>query len=334
MSPDISETEQHTFSRFSAPVARELVHKRTVSEVFLTGVQATGSDTYILSAQWPRWHVFYGSPGNVFDSALVVETLRQLTVLIAHSQMGVPLGMQFLMPDMSISMADGAIRDFSQPAEVTAEVRVSDVRKTVRGIAAFRTTATFMIGGQSIAKGTAGARIVDLEAYKRIRSRRRVGDERHHVVPLEAQSVGHASSWNVVLGKSADSSCWPLRVDVSNPILFDHPLDHVPGVLLIEAARQGLRVALMDPTLDFASFSAQFVSIAELQDETEVAVEELIWSTEAITAVVSIRVSGTVLMKAVAEVTPGQRPPEHPPWKDLVRPESKGSGDPDEIPCA
>jgi hypothetical protein len=334
MSPDISEIEQDTFSRFSAPVARELVHRRAVSEVFLTGVQATGSETYIVSAQWPRWHVFYGSPGNVFDSALVVETLRQLTVFIAHSHMGVPLSMQFLMPDMSVSMVDGAIRDSSQPAEVTAEVRVSDVRKTVRGIAAFRTTATFMVDGQSIANGRAGARIVDLAAYNRIRSRRGVGDERGHVVPLEAQSVGHASSWNVVLGKSADESYWPLRVDVSNPILFDHPLDHVPGVLLIEAARQALRVALVDPTLDFASFSAQFVSIAELQDETEVVLEELTWSPGAITAVVSVRASGTVLMSVVAEVTPGQQPPEHPPWKDLVRPDPKGYRDPDETPRA
>ncbi|MCZ9341344.1 adhesin, partial [Streptomyces sp. TRM76130] len=31
---------------------------------------------------------------------------------------------------------------------------------------------------------------------------------------------------------------WPLRVNWAHPTLFDHPTDHVPGMLLLETARQ------------------------------------------------------------------------------------------------
>ncbi|MFI8191960.1 AfsA-related hotdog domain-containing protein [Streptomyces sp. NPDC085946] len=35
-----------------------------------------------------------------------------------------------------------------------------------------------------------------------------------------------------------DEGVWPLRVNWAHPTLFDHPTDHVPGMLLLEAARQ------------------------------------------------------------------------------------------------
>ncbi|MEU0082468.1 AfsA-related hotdog domain-containing protein, partial [Micromonospora tulbaghiae] len=37
--------------------------------------------------------------------------------------------------------------------------------------------------------------------------------------------------------------------DRTHPILFDHPLDHVPGMLLLEAARQSTTATLGHTTL-------------------------------------------------------------------------------------
>lgn len=303
-----SEQDQLPDDCFRAPVAREFVHRRAMAEVFLTGVRYHADRTYTVWAQWPRWHVFYGSQRDRFDSALIVETLRQLTVLIAHAQLGVPLGMQFLMPEMSVSMTPGATQDPSYPADVTAEVHISEVRGTGQGIAAFRSTATFLVDGHRIAEGTARARIIDPVAYNRIRSRHRITGEHHEVPPVSAARVGHASPWNVVLGESDAAGCWPLRVDISNPILFDHPLDHIPGVLLIEAVRQALRLAVEDPGLDFATLEAQFTSIAELTDEAKVVLESLTNGAESMAAVASIQVNGRVLMRAVTGAKP-MKPP-------------------------
>jgi hypothetical protein len=48
----------------------------------------------------------------------------------------------------------------------------------------------------------------------------------------------------VVLSPTAGPNVWQLRVDTRHPVLFDHQLDHVPGMLLLEAARQGATAAL------------------------------------------------------------------------------------------
>ncbi|MFF2243305.1 ScbA/BarX family gamma-butyrolactone biosynthesis protein [Arthrobacter sp. NPDC058130] len=298
MVPDNSECDRRAKDRFGATIPRELVHRRAISEVLLTGIHTSGNAVYTVSAQWPRWHVFFGSVRHGFDSALVVETLRQLTVLVAHTQLNVPLGMQFLMPDMSVSMAPGALQDPSRPAEVTVEVVVTDIRAAVQGVTAFRTSAIFFVDGQRIAAGTAGARIVTPEAYNRIRSHRGVAVGCRMGRPVPAAEVGHLSPWNVVLNESSDTGHWPLRVDVSNPILFDHPLDHVPGVLLIEAVRQAVRLAFRDPCLDFLTVEAQFVSIAEFSDEATVVLESVSDGPEPAIVHASIQAAGRVRMQA------------------------------------
>ena len=295
--------ERNWVGRFAAPVSRELVHRAAVAEVFITDIERTSGNTFLVWAQWPRLHVFYGQTPELFDSALVVETLRQSTILIAHSQLGVPLDTQFLMPKMAVSMVPDRRSCPYHPSEVTIEVIISGVKEAAHGTAAFRTDATFMVTGAVMAKGTAQARLIEKNAYLRIRERRkRNGNGLTLPDPVTAESVGHASTRNVVLGTSAIKWAWPLRVDDSNPILFDHPLDHVPGVLLIEATRQALRLRLSDPTLDFTMVDVLFVSIAELSDDAMVIVEALAEG-ERTNAKVTIQAHGQVLMKAQASIS-------------------------------
>src|SRR5690606_21766651 len=62
---------------------------------------------------------------------------------------------------------------------------------------------------------------------------------------LNPHLVGRALESEVVLaadetgpGHGREVSGRRLRVPTNNPWLFDHPVDHVPGMLLMEAARQ------------------------------------------------------------------------------------------------
>jgi hypothetical protein len=52
-------------------------------------------------------------------------------------------------------------------------------------------------------------------------------------------------------------------VDTRHPVLFDHPLDHVPGMLLMEAARQASTVFLGHPCLP-VGLTNEFARYAEL----------------------------------------------------------------------
>ncbi|TDF99979.1 ScbA/BarX family gamma-butyrolactone biosynthesis protein [Arthrobacter terricola] len=255
---------------FESSVNREFVHKRSVSEVLLTDFVESGPDRFIAGAQWPRWHVFYGVPDASPDSALMAETLRQAVIFLSH-QSGVPLTHKFLMPHMGVSVRKAAL-DPLVPTQVDLELEVTDKKFRGGELSNLTVEAKFSIGGEPIGEGTAGARIVNPATYERFRG---VAPAAPAVVDadlLACDDVGHAAQRNVMLGTSVRPSVWPLRVDPTHPIFFDHPLDHVPGMLLVEAARQALRAASSRPDADFASFEAEFVKLVEFSYPIDVAV--------------------------------------------------------------
>jgi 2-oxo-3-(phosphooxy)propyl 3-oxoalkanoate synthase len=255
---------------FDASVRRELVHKRSVSEVFLTDFIQSTSRRFVAGAQWPRWHVFYGSQNGSPDSALMAETLRQAVILLAHS-CGVPLTHKFLMPHMSISVEDAAL-DSLVPTQVAVELDVKDMKLSAGQLSALTVSARFLVEGAAIGEGTAGARMVNPAAYERFRGVVPMGTTATGEDLLACVDVGHATQRNVMLGQSRHPFVWPLRVDPTHPIFFDHPLDHVPGMLLVEAARQAVRAACSRPGADFALFEAEFIKLVELSDPVDVAV--------------------------------------------------------------
>ena len=257
---------------FSSTVPRELVHRWGLSEVFMTDIRRVGEGRYIAGAQWPRLHTFYHPLPRVYDSALIVESLRQATILAAHSMEGVLLGQVFLLPEMAVHALDGHSRDPGTPTNVHISLEVDVLQRTARGPAKLQVNAQFYVNGNCIATGTAGARVVDPFTYARMRLRSETGGPPRPAIPLRPELVGHRHSEHVVIGESTTGEAWPLHVDETNPIMFDHPLDHVPGALLLEAIRQALRADMRAPHLDFVCFDAMFLKIVELDDKADVSI--------------------------------------------------------------
>lgn len=238
----------------------------------MTDIRRVGTRHYIAGAQWPRLHTFYNPLPGVYDSALIVESLRQATILTAHSMEGVPLDQVFLLPQMTVHALDGHSRDPSTPTNVHVCLEVDVLQRTPRGPAKLQVNARFYVNGNCIATGTAGARVVDPSTYARMRLRSETGGPPRPTVALKPEQVGHRHSGHVVIGESTRGDTWPLHVDETNPIMFDHPLDHVPGALLLEAIRQALRAQTRTPHLDFVRFDAAFLKIVELDDKADVSI--------------------------------------------------------------
>ena len=257
---------------FSSTVQRELVHRWGLSEVFMTDIHRVGDGRYIAGAQWPRLHTFYHPLPRVYDSALIVESLRQATILAAHSMEGVPFGQVFLLPEMAVHTLDGHSRDPGTPTNVHISIEIDALQRTPRGPAKLHVSAWFYVNGNCIATGTARARMVDPSTYARMRLRSGTGGPSRPTVALRPEQVGHRHSGHVGVGDATGAGTWPLRVDETNPIMFDHPLDHVPGALLVEGVRQALRAETRMPDLDFVSFEASFLKIVELSDNPEVSI--------------------------------------------------------------
>ncbi|WP_054010941.1 ScbA/BarX family gamma-butyrolactone biosynthesis protein [Arthrobacter sp. ERGS1:01] len=279
---------------FSTSMPRELVHRRAISEVFITDMADAGGSRVLVGAQWPRWHVFYGAGPAGVDSALMAETLRQAVIVFAHRR-GVPLTHQFLMPHMAISLAAAEL-DPRSPAEIVLELDLLRFSGPPVNPTGLLMAARFLSAGKELGRGEASARILGAAAYDRYRAQRPTESDAGSSVPLDPLQVGHESIRNVVLAAGARPLSWALRVDQAHPIFFDHPLDHVPGMLLVEAARQALRVASGIPHADFASFNAEFRSLVELAHAVEVSASLEGNGTESGSAGVRISRGGRVLM--------------------------------------
>ncbi|WP_051388914.1 ScbA/BarX family gamma-butyrolactone biosynthesis protein [Arthrobacter sp. 35W] len=289
---------------FEASLPRELVHRRAVSEVFITDFVHCGNGRSLAGAQWPRWHVFYGSNLPGVDSALVAETLRQAVIVVAH-QRGVPLTHKFLLPHMELSVGTADF-DGREPVEVVVELDVVDSAGPADAPSSLTVAARFLHDGTEIGTGTASARMLSAAAYERYRQPRAPSSIPGAGRLLEPGIVGHHSIRNVVLGAAVRPLAWPLHIDQSHPIFFDHPLDHAPGMLLLEAARQALRAASGAPDADFSGFRADFFRMVEFNQPVEVTVS-LPGPGQAMDAVaVDIVSGGSVLMSLKGGMATGR----------------------------
>jgi hypothetical protein len=231
----------------TSTVPRELVHRAAVAEVMLTGWQRLDDTSFRMTAQWPRGHSFFTpTEGGHHDPLIAAETIRQVGSLLAHAEFGVPFGHQFLMEDLALTVHPEQLLIGPAPADLELEVTCTAVRRG-RRLGALRYTTTVLRGGRRAASGRFSFTSITPAVYRRLRPER-VFDPGHRplalTAPVAPQSVGRLSPSDVVLSPTAGPNVWQLRVDTRHPVLFDHQLDHVPGMLLLEAARQGATAAL------------------------------------------------------------------------------------------
>lgn len=260
---------------FDRPIDRRLVHRRSTSEVFPTDIQSIGPGTFQVALQWPRRHSYYSA--MPFDSSLIVESIRQVTILTCHAGYGVPLGERFLMTGMGFVFADTAWPHppLGEAAEIVVEVRGLDVRRAPRGrLRSVRVETRFNLGGVEIASGHGDALLTDDVTYRRMRGvrSRAIPPVAHHPRLIDHTSVGRTRQDDVHLASCEDGTL-QIVVDGRHPIVFDHLIDHVPGVAVIEACRQATRLAAHDPALDFRAFEADFNRMIEFDESNQLSFE-------------------------------------------------------------
>ncbi|MFD9721167.1 ScbA/BarX family gamma-butyrolactone biosynthesis protein [Streptomyces sp. NPDC059076] len=241
------------YPSLTSTVPKELVHRAAVAEVLLTGWGRTDGGRFTASAQWPRGHSFFTPiSGSHYDPLMIMETIRQVGSLIAHTEFDVPLGHQFLLRDLQVSVSPEHLRVEGVPAALDIEITYTDVKRRRYGHAGAHYETVVSRDGQVVATGAATYTCTTPEVYQRVRGDRVLrGDwpQLQLTAPVSPQSVGRVSPIDVVLSPVGEAHRWQLRVDTRHPILFDHPVDHVPGMVLIEAARQAATAVLKGTSL-------------------------------------------------------------------------------------
>ncbi|MFC4507141.1 MULTISPECIES: ScbA/BarX family gamma-butyrolactone biosynthesis protein [Streptomyces] len=264
---------------YEATVPRALVHRASIAEVFVTDSAATGEDTFVVAAQLPRGHLI-GENSPLYDFTLLVEVVRQAGVLVAHRHLGVDLESAFIFRDLKLrTTAFEPLRIGPRPADARVSVGVRVRRNRAGRVQGFTFTGDITVDGRSALRGEGGLLILSKAAYLAMRGRRPMPDHPGFLLPrftvAAPSAVGRRDARNVFVtepvtdGEPGRFSC-QLVVDTSHPHVFDHPLDHVPGHLQMEAARQlaiasVARLHGLDPySLSVASIETDFTDYAEL----------------------------------------------------------------------
>ncbi|MGH3323007.1 MAG: ScbA/BarX family gamma-butyrolactone biosynthesis protein [Streptomyces sp.] len=256
---------------YSAPVPRELVHKAAHSEVLLTGWRQCGGAEFEVGAQWPRDHGFWrtGSDGEQ-DPMLLVETTRQVLPLLSHAAFGVPTGHQLIWDHYQCRFAAPFIQVSDRPAEVTVRLVASQAPGRARRLRKLSLRMTLSSAGRTLGTASTLFSAHSPEVYARLRGPNTREPEAvtaavpRPPAPVAPALVGRESEREVVLAPAAEPGSWQLRILTSSPWLFDHPVDHAPGMLLMEAARQGARLAEPGQQLRLTCLAAEFHRYVDL----------------------------------------------------------------------
>ncbi|WP_256642108.1 ScbA/BarX family gamma-butyrolactone biosynthesis protein [Streptomyces murinus] len=236
------------------PVPRSHVHKHNADEAMLTAWRQTGPDTFLIRALWPGSHSFYSTGTDGTDPLLFGETVRQCLPMLSHAAYEVPLGHHLLWETYDYSLTNGRPADHTRsgphtmPREITLYVRCTDVTRRGARAAAATVHIRALHGDSLIGTATTRFTVQSPAVYRRLRAE--YADTAHALerrllppAPLPAREAGRGRTHDVVLAPTTVPGRHQLRVDTGHPVLFDHPVDHVPGILLLDAARQAAHAA-------------------------------------------------------------------------------------------
>ena len=268
---------------FDHTLDRTVVHRRAVAEVLTTSTTPDDDGSVLVGIQVPRHHGFFGDilrSNGGYDPVLFVEGVRQSTYVTAHLHHDVPLDRSFIMRDIGITITEPALIDYTDaPVDAVMRMRVGrefrDRTGTLTGLAL---KCGLLVDGRVAGEGQVSASWLTLPGMAALRRR---GRDRCGLPPvpvpapspgrIDAADVNRRVPLNVVISDvepGVDGDRAVIVVDTTHPTFFDHPHDHLPGMLEIEACRQtaiagAARRGLADRSWRLDALAARFFEFAE-----------------------------------------------------------------------
>jgi hypothetical protein len=253
-------------------VNRHLAHKRSSEDVFINDV-VRHQNMLAAVGTLPRAHRYFNdSPATGYDALHLAEFVRQGVEVIAHALLGVPLTNQFVLRTVKIQLTDPSATSAADHAVIAFAEK--QIRRNSAGVPyAAKGPVYCLVDGRRIASCDGVVGFLAPETYRVMRGETgpaRLATPVGSVVPNQPRTVGRRFPENVfigqVTGSPREASC--LLVPRPHPTFFDRPLDHYPGMLIADGARQLATVSFAESTgvpanrvrtdsaaLDFTSFA-------------------------------------------------------------------------------
>ncbi|MFC7897511.1 ScbA/BarX family gamma-butyrolactone biosynthesis protein [Streptomyces sp. NPDC057381] len=258
-------------------VSPQDVHKRNTSEVFLTSWDSHRPDTFVVSARWPSRHRFYLAHNGLHDPLLFAESVRQCFPLLSHAGYDLPYGHHLIWQYLSYEVTPSVMGIGTGPTDLDLHITCSDIRRRHNGeLAALTLHVTALRDGKHLGGAQARFSCHAPSVYRRLRgSYAGMTDAPGALPPAEAAHlVSRNDEDDVVLSPTGEQRVWLLRNDTSHPVLFDHPVDHSPGMLLLEASRQAALAHVHTEHAYPARFESTFFQFSEFDAPCRITAEE------------------------------------------------------------
>jgi hypothetical protein len=232
----------HSFTSES-PALGAYTHLKREESVLVVGWERSGAHTFTLDIRWPavRGDLLY-------DPRILAQTIRQSGLVIAHAEYDVPLTHQTVLNTLDIAVAPGFRAPRDQASVLRVELDVSEPKRGVRTPSALCMGMHILHGGVTVARVDTAFGWISPPVYRRLRGQYVSIDWNDGPVlaPVAPELVGRPGTVDVLLSAGKELNRWLLRNAVANGLLFDHPVDHVPGLVLLDAAQQAAH-ALVAP---------------------------------------------------------------------------------------
>lgn len=279
---------------FLRTVDRTMLHRSALSEVFLTDCRQRDAESYTAGAQIPPWHVHYGDhpfAGRLVDPLLLLECCRQAETYGAHACLDVGFGTRFVLLDWSMTLTGTGLAARRGPSELAIAVTTRNHRRISGSLRSVVYDMALFAEGRRFGQVHIGVAYLADEVYREVRGRHRQGTPPTSTTlattggphwwaagsPVAPALVGRANPANVLLldpVTAGDGLTAQIRPAVDNPSMFDHAQDHLPGMVLTDAARQAGVLAIGDlhgiapASLAMVGMRATFSAYAELDAPT------------------------------------------------------------------
>jgi hypothetical protein len=244
-------------------VRRSLVHKRSLENVLLTEIRACGDDRFLCAGRVPTAHRFFNDAGRtpLTDILFYTELGRQASLAISHAFLDVSPEEIFIFEGSEAAVTDAVWSEsFQSPDLVVIEVTVRDMTRR-RNNAVSRVVAEHVmsVGDERVFHGTGAWTVQPAALYQRLR---RMSTTRSAPAPSDVPHDDPGSGAERIRRGRADNAVitppnyadhrggfvTSLIVDHRHPYFFDHPCDHVPGMLLLEGSAQVALTAFAETT--------------------------------------------------------------------------------------
>lgn len=250
---ELSSTPENAWLRFDRNVSRDLVHRTALAEVLVADTVQVADDEFIIGTQLPRAHTLWSDRQHSHhDPLITVEICRQACLAIPQRYYDVGPDWQFVSKhiDFAVVNLDAFADNEISPPEGILRARFSNKREHHGVLCGLTVGSELTIDGTSASTVDGDLMFFPQAAYEKLRS------EQRRCKPLESMPIGKAARpldpahigrvlhRNVTIGESAipgtaAGECrYTVIVDQTHPAFFDHPIDHVPGALVIEIYRQ------------------------------------------------------------------------------------------------